>query len=356
MIHLEALGAVLRSTALLEPIRRKYPKSHITWVTAKPSDQLLKNNPFIDRVLVTSAEDLLVLAALEFDVAFVIDKGLKSIGVLRQTKAREVFGFVSDPRSGAILPATTAARELWDIGLSDQKKFFENTKTENHLIAEALEVNYLRDDYQLVLTSAEQVQSQDRRKQWAPQGELIIGLNTGCSTVIPYKKMSVEGHERLIKDLRETWPADVSFVLLGGPEDTLRNQQIAARTGAINSPSESGLRDGLISMAAADIVISGDSLGMHMAIALKKWVVAWFGPTCAHEIELYGRGVKVLSKAPCGPCWKRHCQKATMCYDLVDHRDILLGIQEGILWLQKSSSIKPPSGEISFSQPPSFVG
>ncbi|MBX9768634.1 MAG: glycosyltransferase family 9 protein, partial [Bdellovibrionales bacterium] len=101
IIHLEAIGAVLRSTALLEPIRRKYPRSHITWVTARPSDQLLKHNPSIDRVLTTSAEDLLVVAALEFDVAFVIDKGLKSVGVLKQTKAHEVFGFVSDSRSGA---------------------------------------------------------------------------------------------------------------------------------------------------------------------------------------------------------------------------------------------------------------
>ncbi|MBX9769381.1 MAG: hypothetical protein K2X47_19045, partial [Bdellovibrionales bacterium] len=239
---------------------------------------------------------------------------------------------------------------------SDQKKFFENAKTENQLIAEALEVSYARDDYQIVLTEAERAESKLRRKLWAPHGELVIGLNTGCSTVIPYKKMSVEGHERLIKDLRATWPKGVSFVLLGGPEDTLRNQQIAERTGAINSPTEKGLRDGLISMATADIVISGDSLGMHMAIALKKWVVAWFGPTCAHEIELYERGVKVLSKAPCGPCWKRHCQKTTMCYDLVDHRDILLAIQEGIGWLQKSSSIKLHSGEISSLQPRSFGG
>ena len=47
-------------------------------------------------------------------------------------------------------------------------------------------------------------------------------------------------------------------------------------------------------MNACDIVVSGDSLGMHMAIGLKKWVVAWFGPTCHQEIDLYDRGAKFL--------------------------------------------------------------
>ena len=74
----------------------------------------------------------------------------------------------------------------------------------------------------------------------------------------------------------------------------------------------------MMSVAACDMVISGDSLGLHMGIAMKKWCVAWFGPTCDQEIELYDRGVKVLANAPCSPCWKRVCDRKPMCYDLVD--------------------------------------
>jgi heptosyltransferase-2 len=94
----------------------------------------------------------------------------------------------------------------------------------------------------------------------------------------------------------------------------------------ISSPCNQGLRDGIVSMATCDLVISGDSLGMHIAIALKKFVIAWFGPTVANEIELYGRGVKVMSQAECGPCWKRHCQKEIMCYDLVPLEEIIKSI------------------------------
>src|SRR6185437_6089748 len=97
-------------------------------------------------------------------------------------------------------------------------------------------------------------------------------------------------------------------------------------------------------------VFSGDSLGMHMAIGLKKWVVAWFGPTCPQEIELYGRGRKILTQAPCSPCWKRVCQQEKMCYDQVDFEQTVNALLEGWKWLTSSS--KPHTPEISFSPSP----
>jgi len=65
-------------------------------------------------------------------------------------------------------------------------------------------------------------------------------------------------------------------------------------------------------------VITGDSVGMHMAIALKKPVVAWFAPTPSQEIELYGRGQKVLSQVTCKPCWKHFCDFEVKCNEIVE--------------------------------------
>ena len=42
ILSLEAMGAVLRSTCLLEPIKRKFPNSHISWFTLKASRPLPK--------------------------------------------------------------------------------------------------------------------------------------------------------------------------------------------------------------------------------------------------------------------------------------------------------------------------
>lgn len=343
IVHLEALGAVLRSTAILEPIKAKYPDSHVTWVTKKPGHLLLENLKSVDRILTTTPEDILALSALDFDVALAVDKSLASAGVLRQTRVDKIFGFIADPKTGGILPATEAATELWDIGLSDQKKFFENKKTETQLICEALELPFSRSDYQVQLSSKELEASQKLRNLWAPNGEYIVGLNTGCAPMIPYKKLTVEFHRALSGRLKKDFGAKV--VLLGGAEDTDRNKAIAQGLDVISSSTDKGIRDGFTSMNAVDCVITGDSLGMHMAIGLKKWVVAWFGPTCGHEIDLFERGVHVLTTATCSPCWKRSCDKNPMCYDLVDIEQILNAVQKGMQWRTETgiSSTKQPS-------------
>lgn len=349
IIHLEALGAVLRSTSLLPAIKRKYPHAHVTWVTKSPAHELLKNIPQIDRVLTLGSEDLLKLSALEFDLAFVIDKSLTASGVIKQTKVTEIRGFAADS-NGAILPANSEAKELWEIGLSDRKKFFENQKTEQQLVHESLGLGpYFRDDYQINLNAGERELASLRHREWTGGAKALIGINTGCSPALPHKKLSVQGHRRLIETIARDLPG-LPIVLLGGPEDKERNEAIGYGLPVIQSPTQRGLRDGLASVAACDLVFSGDSLGMHMAIGLKKWVVAWFGPSCPQEIDLYGRGRKILTQAPCSPCWKRVCHKPKMCYDLVDFEGVASALAEGLNWLTLSS--KPHTPETSFSPSP----
>jgi heptosyltransferase II len=349
IVHLGALGAVVRSTALLKPIREKYPNAFVTWITDKPADQLLKGHPEIDRVLTTEPSDLLFLSALKFDVGFVVDKSLKAAAILNSTQVEDVFGFRADPRTGAILPANQAAKELWEIGLDNNKKFYENKKTEIQLMLEALELgSNAQSDYNLPLSQAELSACSHRQFQWRLNlNQPIIGINTGCSPTIPYKKLTVDGTRKLISMLLSQ--GYENLVLLGGPEDSERNAQIGQGLSVIQSSTRLGLRDGLTSVAACDLVFTGDSLGMHMAISQKKIVLAWFGPTCGHEIEFYGRGEAVLTNAACSPCWKRTCEQAQMCYDQVDLNYVVskLGAFAKV-WSQRSSSIKQPSSEISF--------
>lgn len=338
LIHLGALGAVVRSTALLPAIRRKYPRAHITWVTDAPADVMLREHPLVDRVIVGNNDGLISLMALEFDAALVVDKSLKASGLLRATKAREVYGFIANA-SGAIEPATNAARESWNLGLSDHLKFNVNRKPETRLMHEALELGeWKRDSYALHLNSLEKTEMLKRRAIWSDGGRRqIVGLNTGCAATIPAKKLSVDGHVKLLVELALRSGESArgpgiacAYVLLGGKEDSLRNQAIAAKARSvgidvIESATDQGLRDGMTSVAACDVVVTGDSLGMHMALAFAKPVVAWFGPTCAHEIDLYddeNGGGAVMTKAPCAPCWKRACDKAVMCYDQVDFAEM----------------------------------
>jgi heptosyltransferase II len=349
IVHLEALGAVLRSTSLLSAIQRRYPGSLITWVTKAPADRLLKNLNEVDRVLTVSAEDLLTLSALTFDLAFVIDKSIAAWGIVKHTKVDEVRGFRADPVNGAIVPANPEATELWSLGLDNHKKFFVNVKSEQQLVHEALKLGeYTRSEYRVELSAEERQLAGARRQQWSPVGCPVIGINTGCSGTLPAKKLSVDGHRELIhRILYDTRFAGSPVVLLGGPEDTERNELIARDLPVYVSPTQRGLRDGLVSVEACDVIVSGDSLGMHMGIGLRKWMVTWFGPTCAQEIDLYERGRKILTMAGCSPCWKKACGQPVMCYDQVDFDQVLDGLSEGFKWLTSFS--KPRFPEISFS-------
>jgi len=320
---------VVRSTALLKALHEKYPRAQVTWVTEAPADQILRGHPQIDRVFTLSPRDLLQLSALEFDVALVIDKSLIAAGLLEQVKVSKVYGFGVDAKTGGTRPLNRAAVELWELGLDNEKKFFKNQKSEIQLVHEALELKWFPDnEYDLPLALKEDGLRAERHQRWQVElDQPVIGLNTGCSDVIPSKKWTVETHRQVIRSLLARGYRNL--VLLGGPEDRERNLLIAQGLPVFPSPTDMGLRDGLVSVAACDLVITGDSLGMHMAISQKKYITAWFGPTCAQEIELYGRGDKVLTKAPCAPCWKRSCGEKKMCYDQVDLSQVMESVEKG---------------------------
>lgn len=326
IVHLGAMGAVLRSTALLRSIKRKYPKSFITWVTEENTKPLLWNNPLIDKILGLTTRDTLILSSMRFDIGFFIDKSPEVAGLAKLANPQECFGFTVAPQNGAIVPISKSAHPLWELGLSNQKKFFENKKTELSLIAEALELPYQRDEYIVCLSSDEKILSQKRRAEWSEFGKkILIGLNTGTSGVLPHKTISIEMWLEIIERtsaILQKNHIQYQWVLLGGGAvDNERNHQIINKAkghGIIFSPATEGLRNGLSSVDAVDLVVTGDSLGMHMAIALQKQVIAWFGPTCDHEIDLFDRGIKIKSSMSCSPCWKRSCDQPIPCNQRLD--------------------------------------
>jgi len=58
---------------------------------------------------------------------------------------------------------------------------------------------------------------------------------------------------------------------------------------------------------------------MHLGIAMKKRVVALFGPTSSREIHLYGRGVIIRPVLGCpkSPCMLTRCDQPRYCMDYI---------------------------------------
>ncbi len=329
LINLDAMGTVLRTTSLLPAIRRCYPDAYVVWVTMKACLPLLEHNPLVDEAVGYEPATADWLAAQRFDVVLSCDKSRPAASLAARVPAGRRLGYGIGP-TGAIVPLNPEAAEHYAVGLDDHRKFFVNRKTEQQLLTEALDLPYARDEYVLVLSDEERLFVADARRRFGLEGAPVVGLNTGCSDLFPYKKIPVVQQAEIVDRLHAEFPG-VRVALLGGREDTERNREIArlARTGdrVVRTPTDEGLRRGLLYTDLCDLVISGDTLGMHMAIALRKEVVAWFGISCEQEIDLFDRGEKLVAHVGCRPCWKKRCDLEPKCYDRVSTDEVIAAVR-----------------------------
>ncbi len=324
IVNLDAMGNVLVTTSILPALKRKYPQSHISWITLKNARPLLENNPLLDRVYVWEPEAWMVLGQIKFDLVLNIDKSVRSCAFVGTIKAGRKLGFGLN-KEGVIVPLNKEANENYLLGLDDHLKFKVNQKTVGQILCETFRLQYASDEYVVKLSDDEQEFCRRYlNEQGVRDGEVVVGLNTGCSDLYPNKKLRVDQHVQLIRLLGEI--PGIRVVLVGGPEDKMRNAEIMRQvdTAVLSTPTDEGVRKGLCYVNICDLVISGDSFGLHAAIGLKKHVIAWFGVTSPVEINVFGRGEKLSPEGlHCSPCWKRECPYNLECIDMVDLKGIV---------------------------------
>ena len=333
IISLDALGNVLDNTPILHSIKRKFPVSTIYWITLSNAEKILLYNPLIDKVFTWNDENRMILKNIEFDYVMNADKSDYACAFANEVNAKIKLGFLLN-EDGKIIPANESAMYSYKLGIDDQLKFRENTKTGIEIIHEVFELDYQRDDYVFKFSPEEQKFIDDYKKEINfDDSKLYVGFNTGCSELFPNKKMTVGQHIKLIDSLLKE--KNIKIVLLGGKEDTERNEKIIntfdanQKKNIINTPSTLGMRKGACFIDICDVVITGDSFGMHLAIGLKKFVIAWFGLSCWSEIELFGRGVKLYQQDLfCSPCWKRVCPYNLECIQMIDLDKIVSIVKE----------------------------
>ena len=327
VISLDALGNVLLNTSILPSLKAKYPESTIYWLTMKSAKNILLHNGFIDHIYVWNDEDRMILKNIEFDVLLNSDKSMYASAFANEVTAKEKFGFLLN-QDGKIIPANKEAMYNYRMGIDDELKFRLNIKSGSEIIHETFGLQFDRSGYVLNFSEEETGFINEYKEQIKyDRKKIYVGFNTGCSNLFPNKKMTVEQHVELINNLGNF--DDFKIVLLGGNEDTERNLKIYeslnkdVKRNVIYTPTNLGIRNGACFMSICDVIITGDSFGMHLAIALKKYVIAWFGLSCWSEIDLFDRGEKLIPEGlECAPCWKKKCPYNLECIQMVDLKKI----------------------------------
>lgn len=320
VIKLAAPGDVLRSTAILPPLRREHDPAHVTWVTDEAALPLVALNPHIDRTMPFGFETALVLGAQSFDLAVCLDKEPRAAALMRTVRAGRRLGFeLSD--FGTVRALNEGAAYDLALGLSDELKFRVNTKTYPEVACGVAELAYEGDPCTLTLPEASVERARSFLAALSPR-EPLVGIVVGAGAVFANKALPPRSCAELAKAVRAR--LDGSVLVLGGPADRERAEEtLRLADGAAVDGDTHGLLDYAALVGLCDAVVTGDTMALHIAVALGVPVVAVFGPTAPQEIDLYGRGRKVIARVDCAPCYRRTCDVSPSCMDSVPVGDVL---------------------------------
>lgn len=322
IIKLDAVGDVLRTTSLLHALKKKYPYSHITWITKHNAKDIFRNNNYVDNLLFLESPELNArLMTEEFNLLINTDASPTTSALAAIAKASEKKGFILN-ELGKVVPVDENAIEWFEMGAFDYLKK-ANTKTYQQLIHELCGLTFEGGEIMVNLNKEEQkfrdafIQKYNLQKY-----DYIIGLNTGASKRWRLKQWHFEGFIDLIIKLQDI--SNTAILLYGGKEEEEKNALLKSRfPNVIDTGSDNSLGEFFALMDIPDIVLTSDTLALHTAAALKKKIICLFGPTSSNEIEDYSRIIKISPKMDCLVCYKLDCDFVPNCMDLITSDMIL---------------------------------
>lgn len=325
IIKLDAIGDVLRTTSILPPLKNKYPGYPITWCTKSPSKELFRNNDYVDEVIIVDEDADYRLNIEEFDLVINLDNTKLSSAIASKAKGKEKIGFTLNAK-GFVEPTSNKANHWLELAAFDDLKR-ENKKSHQEIMYEILELDYEISEPIIVLSNEQINKSDQLFKKWEfDKKKITIGLNVGVGSKWLSKAWSILKWKELISILK---PGNYNLLLLGGPAEESVIKEIKKEFPSI---AESGCNNSLIEFAGilnlCDILITADTLALHIGTALKKYIVALFGPTSINEITLYNRGIKLSSADTCKCFYNKHCKEEVSCMDKISAREVFEAVKQ----------------------------
>jgi heptosyltransferase-2 len=324
IIKLDAIGDVLRTTSILKPLKKKYRDCYIEWCTRQNASDIFNNNSLVDEVITIENDARFRINAEEYDVAINLDTSKISSAIATTASAKEKIGFVLN-KKGFVEATSDAALQWLEMSAFDDIKK-ANKKSNQQLMYEilGLDLPVEKPVIQLSATEKGKISRKDFLKEISPI-KTVIGLNIGIGTKWPSKGWPISKWQELIEKLGGK---KYNLLLLGGPEEVAIIKQLKKE---FNFLVDTGCDNSLLEFAAivdlCDLVITSDTLALHIATALDKKIIALFGPTSASEIELYGKGIKLSSPDGCKCFYRKYCSEKESCMEKISSEKVMDAIK-----------------------------
>jgi heptosyltransferase-2 len=314
IIKLDAVGDVLRTTSILKPLKKKYPNCYIEWCTRRNAKELFYNNSLVDNVIVVEDDAFYRLKAEEFDIVINLDNSKISSAIATGAVGKEKVGFVLN-KVGYVEATSTTAQQLLEMSAFDDVKK-ANYKSYQQIVYDILGLELPVNTP--IIQISDPIKASLSKKDFIGKINKIkptIGLNAGVGTKWPSKGWPLKRWNELLNKLNSD---KYNLLLLGGPEELEIITQLAKEH---NNLLDTGFDNSLLEFAAiidlCDVVITADTLALHIATALEKKIIALFGPTAANEIELYGKGIKLSSPDECNCYYRKYCSEEMSCMEKI---------------------------------------
>lgn len=270
-----SLGDVVRTTPILWGLKEKYPDSVISWLVSEQAEPLIFGNKLIDRILVWDSFVPFQLMKERFDVLINLEKIPGVCALSDMIDAWVKYGFRFDSNTGHY--------QAYEKGL-DFISYIEAKKTNTskgywqQVLIEMLGVPWREQPYSI---------------GYMPKTRDVfdIGFNYEVGSKWPLKALPME-----------IWKELETRLIEGG-------YSISWQQGTEN------LNDYMDWINSCRMIITNDSLGLHLAFMFNKKLICIFGPTDPNEVY-FSYGCKLIkSPTQCSlmPCCSHKCQTGLYC-------------------------------------------
>lgn len=307
IIKLGAAGDVIRTTPIIHKINEVYPNSKIFWITNFPA--ILPKNK-IDVIMPFDLASIITLEETPFDIVYNLDKDYEACALINRIKAKEKYGFYLE--NGLPTPINSLAVHKYMTGLFDDENK-QNTKSYTTEIFEICNWEFNGEEYILDYDSTIEFDIKN-------DGKKIIGLNTGCGDRWVSRLWSEDNWANLAIKLKEKgyFP-----ILLGGKQEDERNKSIMNKSGA-EYLGFYPLSEFISLCSKCDLIVSGVTMGMHLAVGLRKKLILLNNIFNSCEFELYGRGEIVEPDRECTCFFSPKCKNPDyFCLDHLPYEKVL---------------------------------
>ncbi len=336
IVKLSAIGDVVHTLPSLAALKGHFPDAHITWVIEEAAADLIKNHPYLDRVIVSHRKQWITNLKNIKKIGPTLKEIRQFIAALRERRYDMVIDFHGLFKSAMIVGISGAKRKIGYNSLQELSGLFLNEKIyedmEKHAVDRYLDLSrYLGADVEspefLIPLREENRRRVDTllKAHKIDEGKPFVAVNPVAfwKTKLWEEKKFAELCDRIAGELK------TNVVFTGGKnDDVVERIQYMMNFYSANLTGKTSLRDLAYLYELASVVVTTDSGPMHIAAAVGTPTVALFGPTDPLRTGPYGEGHRVIQKdLDCSPCFKKNCD--TMhCMKEITVDDVFEAVKE----------------------------